>query len=129
MHGPALEPEPRSVAPARAQASSRQALARAQRGAEARELADMRERVSVTVYYTSWCPACRSLRGYLAERGIRSTEYDVEHDRNAKLRQRQLNPRGSVPTVDIEGQVLVGFSPESIEAALNRAARARLQRL
>ena len=102
---------------------------RARRELEAQELANLRERVDVIVYYTSWCPACRKLRGYLAQRGIRSTEYDIENDSAAKARQRVLNPRGSIPTVDIEGQVLVGFDPQRIEAAIDRAARARLKRL
>ena len=103
--------------------------AQARRELEAQEVAHLRERVDVIVYYTSWCPACRKLRGYLAQRGIRSTEYDIENDAAAKTRQRALNPRGSIPTVDIEGQVLVGFDPQRIEAAIDRAARARLQRL
>jgi glutaredoxin len=114
---------------AQADVSSSRALAQSRRDAEARELATMRERVDINVYYTTWCPACRSLRGYLAERGIRATEYDIENNPAARLRQRQLNPRGSIPTVDIEGQVLVGFNAKSIEAAIDRAARARLQRL
>jgi glutaredoxin len=127
LGGTAQEP----VAPAAAAAdpASARAFAQSRREAEARELATMRERVDINVYYTTWCPACRSLRGYLAERGIRATEYDIETNAAARLRQRQLNPRGSIPTVDIEGQVLVGFNPKSIEAAIDRAARARLQRL
>jgi glutaredoxin len=108
---------------------SRNDAARARRELEAQEMANLRERVDVIVYYTSWCPACRVLRAYLARRGIRSTEYDIENDAAAKTRQRALNPRGNIPTVEIEGQVLVGFSPQRIEAAIDRAARARLQRL
>jgi glutaredoxin len=109
--------------------ASRKDAARARRELEAQEIANLRERVDVIVYYTSWCPACRKLRAYLAERGIRSSEYDIENDSAAKTRQRALNPRGTIPTVDIEGQVLVGFNPQRIEAAIDRAARARLQRL
>lgn len=111
-----------------AAASARQ-LDRARKEAEARDLAEMRERVEVVVYSTTWCPACRSLRDYLVKRGIRATEYDIERNRSAQARQRELNPRGGVPTVEIDGQVLVGFSARGIEAALDRAARARLQRL
>ncbi|MEY2931241.1 MAG: hypothetical protein RL033_1990 [Pseudomonadota bacterium] len=120
---------PQPVAPAAAPADPSRAFAQSRREVEARELATMRERVDINVYYTTWCPACRTLRGYLAERGIRATEYDIENNAAARLRQRQLNPRGTIPTVDIEGQVLVGFNAKSIEAAIDRAARARLQRL
>ena len=128
MNGRARDAPPPAAPGARGDAS-RNDTARARRELEAQELASLRERVDVIVYYTSWCPACRSLRGYLAQRGIRSTEYDIENDSAAKARQRALNPRGSIPTVDIEGQVLIGFDPKGIEAAIDRAARARLQRL
>jgi len=103
-------------------------LGAAQRLDRARELANARELVDITVYYTSWCPACRAARGYLSERGIRFVEHDVEHDSRAKSRQKLLNPRGSIPTIDIEGQVLVGFSPSKIERAIDHAARQRLAR-
>lgn len=116
-------------AAARSDAASARLIASARKEAEARELAEMRKRVDVVVYSTAWCPACRSLRDYLARRGIRATEHDIERNRAAQARQRELNPRGGVPTVEIDGQVLVGFSPKSIEAALDRAARARQQRL
>jgi glutaredoxin len=117
------------AAPAPSPVANTRALERVRRESAARELATMRERVNVTVYSTSWCPACRQLRSYLAQHGIRATEYDVERNRGASVRQRQLNPRGSVPTVEVDDQVLVGFSPESLEDALDRAARARLERL
>jgi len=101
---------------------------RTQQVERARELANARELVDITVYYTSWCPACRKARGYLSERGIRFTEHDVEKDSRASSRQKLLNPRGSIPTIDIEGQVLVGFNPSKIERAIDHAARQRLAR-
>jgi glutaredoxin len=129
LNADATQPPAPAPRAARGDAARTSAAARARRELEAQELANLRERVDVVVYYTSWCPACRKLRAYLAERGIRSTEYDIENDSAAQARQRVLNPGGSIPTVDIEGQVLVGFNPKRIEAAIDRAARARLQRL
>ncbi len=102
---------------------------RAQREEEqARQFAAERERVVVTVYYTEWCPSCRTARAYLQQRGIRFEEHDIERDSRARSRQRLLNPKGSIPTLLIEDQVLVGFSASRIEKALDRAARARLER-
>jgi glutaredoxin 3 len=92
------------------------------------ELAAARELVNVTVYYAEWCPACRTTRAYLRERGIAAEEHDVDKDSRARSRQRLLNPRGSIPTIDIEGQVLVGFNASKIEHAISRAAQARLER-
>lgn len=114
---------------ARTEAARRVEVLRERKQAEARELASARQDVDVIVYFTEWCPACRSVRAYLAERGIRSVEHDVEKDRRASARQRQLNPRRSVPTIDIEGQVLVGFNARKIEQAIDRAARSRIARL
>jgi len=119
--------EPPSAAPG-GESERVSELGRTEQVERARQLANARELVDITVYYTSWCPACRSARGYLSERGIRFVEHDVEHDSRAKLRQKSLNPRGSVPTIDIEGQVLVGFNPTKIERAIDHAARRRLAR-
>lgn len=106
-----------------------QAHAEAERRETAQlELARARDQVEVVVYYAQWCGYCTKARAYLAQRGIRSVEHDVDSDTSASGRHRRLNPRGSVPTIDIDGQVLVGFSERSIERALERAARARLSR-
>ena len=102
---------------------------RAQRAEEqARQFAAERERVVVTVYYTEWCPSCRDARAYLQQRGIRFEEHDIERDSRARSRQRLLNPKGSIPTLLIEDQVLVGFNAARIEKALDRAARAQIKR-
>lgn len=92
------------------------------------ELEAARDRVEVTVYYTEWCPSCRSARSYFTERGIRTTEHDVEKDPRANARKRLLNPEGGVPTIEIDGRVLVGFSAKRIEQAITQAAMARLAR-
>ena len=92
------------------------------------ELAGAREQVEVVVYYAPWCGYCTKARAYLAQRGIRSVEHDVDSDPTASGRHRRLNPRGSVPTIEIDGQVLVGFDARGIERAIDRAARARLAR-
>lgn len=39
---------------------------------------------------------------------------------------RALNPESTIPTIDIEGQVVVGFSPTAIRASIRRAAEARV---
>jgi glutaredoxin len=91
-------------------------------------LARVRDQVEVVVYYAPWCGYCTKARAYLAQRGIRNVEHDVDADTSASARHRRLNPRGSVPTIEIDGQVLVGFDAGGIERAIERAARARLSR-
>jgi len=88
-------------------------------------LAAARRSVNVTMYSTSWCGVCKQARGYMQQRQISYTEIDVDHDAAARARQQALNPRGSVPTIAIDDLVLIGFSPESLEDRINRAAKRR----
>jgi hypothetical protein len=53
-------------------------------------------------------------------------DHDVEQDPGALARAHQLNPRHSVPVIDVEGDVSIGFSPSHLEASLDRAARKRV---
>ena len=92
---------------------------------EKRALRYARDRVETVLYSTPWCRACKDARRFLAERGVRYTEHNVQRDEAAKSTLRRLNPRRSVPTFDIDGAVVVGFSARRIETALDRAARKR----
>jgi glutaredoxin len=88
-------------------------------------LAAARRSVSITMYSTSWCGVCKQARGYMQQQQISYTEIDIDHDAAARARQQTLNPRGSVPTIAIDDQVLIGFSPESLEDRITRAAKRR----
>jgi len=90
------------------------------------ELALAMREVPVTVYYTTWCPHCRHARAWLTQRKIPYEGLDVELDLSAARELRQRNPRGSVPTIVIDGQTLVGFNPSEVERRLVAAARQRL---
>jgi hypothetical protein len=40
----------------------------------------------------------------------------------------RLNPRGSVPTIEVDQQVLVGFGPQSLGHSIAQAVQKRLAR-
>lgn len=84
--------------------------------------AHQRAQVRLTLYSTRWCPACAHVRGWLHARGIPYAERDVEQSAAAAARMRQLNRAGTVPTIDVEGEVVVGFSEEALRSAIDRAA-------
>ena len=73
----------------------------------------------VIVYTTPACPFCGNLKTYLEEKGIEYEEYDVSKDQERLKEMLKKTGRGSVPVIDIEGRVIVGFDPERIEKALN----------
>lgn len=94
---------------------------------EARALKRARENVRVVMYSTTWCPSCVSARKYMTEKSIPFTDHDIEESSSARAIQRRLNPKGSIPTIDVEGVVLVGFSGESLEQMIDAAAKKRLR--
>ncbi|MBW2456289.1 MAG: glutaredoxin family protein [Deltaproteobacteria bacterium] len=99
---------------------------RQQQGARELEILKEMRRVPIKVYMTKWCPLCTKTRAWLKAKGYRFREYDVESDREAGRTQDRLNPAGTVPTLDIEGEVLVGFSAGRIERVLRQRAERRL---
>lgn len=87
-----------------------------------------RSDVRIIMYSTRWCGVCAKARRYFKENGIRVAEYDVDRDRTARARHRQLNPSGSVPTFEIDDVVITGFSKDYFEQALDTATSRRVER-
>jgi len=77
----------------------------------------------VTLYSTSWCPACRSARQYLSERKIPFVEKDIEKDQAAagelleKARAQGIDASG-VPVLDVNGTLMQGFDPAKLNDLL-----------
>lgn len=97
------------------------------RRAHDRAVAEAARSVPIELYGASWCPSCRKARAWLDAEGIAYTYRDTTDDANRQA-MRALNPRSTIPTIDIEGQVLVGFDPRGMRSAIRRAAEARVAR-
>ena len=72
----------------------------------------------VTVYTTPWCPECIVELKYLDQKGVLYTNVTVpdrQQDRDQVLR---VSGQRTVPVVDIDGKIIVGFSRREIDAAL-----------
>lgn len=89
------------------------------------EIATARRRVPVVMYSTAWCGVCKRAREYFEENRIAFEEHDVDQNAAARAEYLRLNPRRSVPTIKIGDEVVVGFSAQAVELALNSAARGR----
>ncbi|MBW2588416.1 MAG: glutaredoxin family protein [Deltaproteobacteria bacterium] len=90
------------------------------------ELSAARRRVPVVMYSTSWCGVCKRARKYFHEAGISFVEYDVDENASARAEYLRLNPRRSVPTIKVGDEVIVGFSAQAVNAALDAATQGRL---
>lgn len=121
--GPSRETPTEADRTAERDSAARQRAGQDQTQAAAEALRGARGRVPVVMYSTSWCGACRSARGYLDAHNLAYTEHDVETNAVARAEQLRLNPRGSVPTLSVGGEVMVGFSEPAFEHALDVAAQ------
>jgi glutaredoxin len=83
--------------------------------------------VVVTVYGTSWCPACKSARQYLRERNVPFADKDIERDPGAarELREKAARlgvPADRIPILDVRGRLLIGFDKARLQALLGEAS-------
>lgn len=77
---------------------------------------------TVEIYVTSWCGYCKQALSYMDNRGIPYVAYDVEKDRAAGQRHRELGGRG-VPLIIIGSNRMSGFSPQVLENYLNNSGQ------
>lgn len=73
----------------------------------------------VIIYTTSWCPFCEATKEFLKQKGIEFEEKNVEFDEKARDEMVQKSGQYGVPVIDIEGKIIIGYSPEEIEEALS----------
>ncbi len=75
---------------------------------------------SITVYVTSWCPACSMAINYLKKKKVPFTVKDVE--KNPDYMKEMVGKVGGyrgVPVLDINGKTYLGFHPSIIDQITN----------
>ncbi len=80
----------------------------------------------IIVYKTSWCGVCKKLQAYLDRKGVEYVAKDIEADRAAAAelaaKLKKAGARGgSVPVIDLRGQIIVGFDRARLERELSAA--------
>ena len=84
---------------------------------------------TVIVYGASWCGACHQAVAYLKRRKVPVIEKNIEQDPTAQSEMQAKLARagmhgGSIPVIDVKGKILIGFEPNSLEAAVRGASAA-----
>jgi glutaredoxin len=79
------------------------------------------------IYSASWCPACQQAKAWMTAYDIPFEERDIDATTEYAQQLRSLNRRMSIPTFDIDGNVMVGFNPRRLVLMLQRAAVRRLE--
>ncbi len=96
-----------------------EAHAAARASAEAEEM----PAAPVRLYTTSWCPHCKRAKQWLSAQQVDFVEVDVERNPAAAREHRKVSPRGTIPVLDANGEVVVGFSGDAYRQALDRGRR------
>ncbi len=74
----------------------------------------------LTLFTRPDCPPCEWLKTWLRERNLQFDEHDVSTDKIAVFTLVRKYRSQSTPTLIVGDQVLIGFEPEKIEAALGK---------
>lgn len=74
--------------------------------------------VIVKVYGTETCPWCVKAREFLKTKKIKFEYVDVGNDENARIEMVENSGQLSVPQIEINGNIIIGFDKKAIEEEL-----------
>jgi mycoredoxin len=75
--------------------------------------------LTVTLYSAPWCAYCRIAKRFLDEQGVSYTEINIDEDEAAARRVEQWNNGNrTIPTLDINGTILMNPSPAHLRQVL-----------
>ena len=73
---------------------------------------------SVKVYSTSTCPYCSMAKSFLKDNNIPFEDVDVSQDTAAAQEMVQKSGQMSVPVIDVDGQIIIGFDKKALSKEL-----------
>ncbi len=75
----------------------------------------------VIVFSSNTCPYCTLAKNYLQEKGVAFIEKNVQTDKDARAELMSMGHMG-VPVLVIDGEQIVGFDKDRLEAILDKRA-------
>jgi len=73
---------------------------------------------NVTIYTTPACVYCKMTKEFFKENNVEYVEKDVATDEKAREEMIQRSGQMGVPTVDIDGKLIVGFDKAKLSELL-----------
>lgn len=74
----------------------------------------------IKIYSTSWCPECIQVKKYLDYKGIEYSEINVADKQEDREEVIKVSGQKTVPVIEIDGTVIVGFNRALIDKAINK---------
>jgi glutaredoxin len=95
--------------------------------AEREELIELEmKRIPITMYVEPDCDDCKRAKKWFEENGYAVTERDITSDGRYLRARDRLNPKKTVPTLQVGGKVLGGFDEAKVKGELHAQAEALL---
>lgn len=77
----------------------------------------------ITIYSTPTCHYCDEAKKFLKKNKIPFTDVDVQDDLAAREEMVEKSGSRSVPVIDVDGQVLVGYDQTKLVEAIEKASK------
>lgn len=79
--------------------------------------------MQIIVYSIPTCPWCKTVKDWLKKRKLLFEDRDIAESQNKIFRDELIEKSGqiSVPVIDINGQIIVGFEEEQLKQAIEKA--------
>jgi len=74
----------------------------------------------IITYTLSWCPHCQALKEYLNKNKIQYENIDVEKNEDEAEKIIEKTGQSGFPIIDINGEIIIGFSEEKIKSLLKK---------
>jgi len=74
--------------------------------------------MSITVYSSPKCVYCTMAKKYLESKNVQFNEIDVSADKEASVDIVRRSGQRSVPVIEIDGTLVVGFDKNKIDSLL-----------
>lgn len=71
----------------------------------------------IKIYSTSWCPSCVKAKKFFDMKGWEYKEIDVADKHEDREEVFKVSGQRTVPVIDIDGEIIVGFDKNKIELA------------
>ena len=75
----------------------------------------------VKIYSTNTCPYCTMAKRFFQDNNVAFQEFNVAEDRAALNEMLERSKQMSVPVIDIDGEIIIGFDMPQIKQKLGLA--------
>ncbi|GAA0087149.1 MULTISPECIES: glutaredoxin family protein [Clostridium] len=71
----------------------------------------------IKIYSTSWCPSCIKAKRFFEMKGWEYSEINVADKHEDREEVFKVSGQRTVPVINIDGEIIVGFDKNKIELA------------